>query len=172
MSAAPEIGPDVNLLAVLREQVTFHHKTGARSERIEGRLHVVGLTLLGGTLAACAVHLWLGIASSEGHSVLLIGNLVFLCGFLPALGAALAGIVNQGEFQRIAMRSNAMRAQLEILLAKATALEDTLSRPALPGTAPPSRAATELATTAAQLMVNEVLDWRVVFLDRPLTPPS
>lgn len=161
-----------DLLAVLRDQIDFHKKTAARSERIEGRLHVVGLTLLGATLAACAVHLWLGVAASEGHSVLLIGNLVFLCGFLPALGAALAGIVNQGEFQRIAMRSKAMRAQLAILLTKATALEEALSHPALPGSEPPSRAATELATTAAQLMVNEVLDWRVVFLDRPLTPPS
>lgn len=161
-----------NLLAVLRDQVAFHRKTGARCERIEGRLHIVGLTLLGATLVACAVHLWLGVVSTEGHSVLLIGNLVFLCGFLPALGAALAGIVNQGEFQRIAMRSKAMQAQLELLLTEAAALEDRLSHPALRNAAPPSRAATELATTAAQLMVNEVLDWRVVFLDRPLTPPS
>jgi hypothetical protein len=35
-----------------------------------------------------------------------------------------------------------------------------------------SPAAVELAGDAARLLMNEVLDWRIVFLDRPLTPPS
>jgi len=30
----------------------------------------------------------------------------------------------------------------------------------------------ELADEIARLLVNEVLDWRVVFLDRPLHPPA
>jgi hypothetical protein len=33
-----------------------------------------------------------------------------------------------------------------------------------------SAEAAELATATAQVMLNEVLDWRVVFLDQPLKP--
>jgi hypothetical protein len=32
--------------------------------------------------------------------------------------------------------------------------------------------AAALAGDAARLLVNEVLDWRVVFLDQPLKPPA
>lgn len=32
--------------------------------------------------------------------------------------------------------------------------------------------AVALASDAARLLVNEVLDWRVVFLDQPLKPPA
>ena len=32
--------------------------------------------------------------------------------------------------------------------------------------------AVQLAGDAAHLMIFEVLDWRVVFLDRPLNPPA
>jgi hypothetical protein len=41
-------------------------------------------------------------------------------------------------------------------------------QPSAPGT---SRELTALASETAQLMVNEVLDWRIVFLDRPLREP-
>ena len=40
------------------------------------------------------------------------------------------------------------------------------------GTELQSREVIELATELAQLMVNEVLDWRVVFKDRPPVLPA
>lgn len=35
-----------------------------------------------------------------------------------------------------------------------------------------STKAAQLAGDAAHLMIFEVLDWRVIFLDRPLNPPA
>lgn len=93
--------------------------------------------------------------------------LTFVCGFFPACGAALAGISNQGEFRRIAQRSRSMADQLKVKLQQVEAVERQL--------ADSSSTATQLspelsnaASTTSQLMVNEVLDWRVIFQDRPL----
>lgn len=62
-----------------------------------------------------------------------------------------------------------MGKQPEQLQNSADALAARLdAAPPASGAPRPSWEATELATQAAQLMVNEVLDWRVVFLDEPL----
>lgn len=91
--------------------------------------------------------------------------LTFLCAFLPAVGAALAAINNQGEFTRIAKRSRAMAERLEQIRGE---IQTQLS----PSANPTSGEAVAFGLRVAQLMVDEVLDWRVVFLDRPLIPPA
>jgi len=100
-----------------------------------------------------------------------LGSLIFLAGFLPAMGAATAGINNQGEFQRLSMRSKAMAERLRLLDTRATNLLARLESTSRPWVLGASVDVRELATEAAQLMVNEVLDWRVIFLDRPLREP-
>jgi len=159
------------LIAVLKGQVQFHRAGAERSGRLEDRLHGVGLALLLATLLACAIH----FRASLRDRTELFGTLTFCCGFFPALGAALAGIANQGEFRRIRKRSEAMRQQLEVSL---KGIEDVAAKLRAEPDSPvaPSRQyspeVSASASDAAQLMVNEVLDWRVVFLDRPLTPPA
>ena len=76
---------------------------------------------------------------------------------LPALGAALEGINNQGEFTRTARRAPRWRAPSKPMPPKSQAREET--RPS-PGPA------TALSSQITQTMVDEVTDWRAVFSDR------
>jgi hypothetical protein len=143
-------------------QTKFHKSSAGRSERIEHRLHVAGLVLLVGTLVCCAMHLL--------HVELWLPGLwTFLGGALPALGAALAGISNQGEFRRIAKRSEAMAAHLERLKTELDQLHSRLNESNVEQLSQP---VARLASEIARLMINEVLDWRVMLLDRPLQPPG
>ncbi len=143
---------------LLDSQVDFHTRSAARSLAIERRLHrgIVALLIL--TLAVCLLHLT--------HIVHSVHLLAALSGLLPALGAALAGINNQGEFRRIARRSRAMQGQLEIEADRVRRLKAVVegSRPDEPCAA----RVMNLASHSASLMVQEVLDWRIVVLERPL----
>jgi hypothetical protein len=157
-----------NLGALLQQQSRYHAGNAAQCHRIEHRLHVIGMTLLVGTLFAAGVHLAGGLVAWVPHSTRLSGVLIALAAFLPALGAALAGISNQGEFVRMAKRSAAMAQHLGALL-------DDVQRMLNPsqGAAEVSWAnVVSLTIGTAQLMSREVMDWRVVFLDRPLNPPA
>ncbi len=91
-------------------------------------------------------------------------RLVLISAFFPALAAALAGISNQGEFSRVAKRSAAMADSFEKFSEQIKALLHTEvpSGPKLSQVVP-------LAGRIAQVMVDEVADWRVVFTDRPPT---
>jgi hypothetical protein len=91
--------------------------------------------------------------------------LPILCAILPALGAAIAGINNQGEFARIAKRSESM---VERLTEIDQRIDDLLGR----GSRLQSSEVIVLATELAQLMVDEVSEWRVVFQDRPPVLPG
>jgi hypothetical protein len=161
-----------HLAGLLADQAKYHETNAGRCHQVEERLHRCGVLLLGMTLICCGLHFlpefWHGLEYPEW----LFAVLTFLCGFSPALGAALAGINNQGEFRRIAKRSEAMRAQLSILLEETESLRGRLS--AAPGQSPEQFSApvAALAGDAARLLINEVLDWRVVFLDQPLKPPA
>jgi hypothetical protein len=83
----------------------------------------------------------------------------------PAFGAALAGIRSQGEFERVKKRSKAMQYWLEQISKRP---EPT------PGSEAPilSVELSGIAAKAGQLMVDELLDWRTVFKDRPLPEPE
>jgi hypothetical protein len=158
-----------HLLELVLGQRQWHHTNAERCDRIEKRLHLTGLVLLWATVLAVGLHLLFALAPALAPPWL-PRALTFLCGFLPALGAALYGITNQGEFRRIEKRSRAMGEHLKDLHERARDLKQDLERgQAQDGL--PSRRVVALATDVAQLMAGEVLDWRVVFLDRPLTQP-
>jgi hypothetical protein len=152
---------------LLQQQRRFHEQGAARAHRIEHRLHWCGITTLVVTAVCCVLHLLLHPLHPP-HQV--TAALTFFCGFLPALGAAVAGISNQGEFRRIAKRSRAMQEQLHLLVGEAHVLHERLA--SVPDDHPMSTEVAELAAKTARLMVTEVLDWRVVFLDQPLRPPA
>jgi uncharacterized protein DUF4231 len=149
-------------------QLQFHINTEERSEKIAHRLHLWSTILFGATFCGIALHLALDVsahrhmlAGLEGHPWLQRW-LVLASATLPALGAALAAISNQGEFARLARRSAAMtdgfrrfETQIKDLQSPSTASALKLSQ-VIP-----------LATKIAEVMVEEVSDWRVVFLDRP-----
>jgi hypothetical protein len=91
--------------------------------------------------------------------------LVTLNALLPAFGAAIAAIRSQGEFHRVAQRSLAMREELD-------ELKLALSQIAPRGDELKSQEMRRIVEQAARLMINETLDWRIVFQDRPLVLPA
>ena len=113
-----------------------------------------------------------GAGAVAAPAAWVLGSLTFVAGFFPALGSALAGISNQGEFARLARRSRGMHQRFSEILDEVRAFERHLG-PSSTGTCAPgaSRKLSALASETARLMVNEVLDWRIVFLDRPLREP-
>jgi len=151
---------DINDL--LTEQTQFHQTTSRKYKDIEHRLHAICMGLLVLTFLAGLVHFF--------HLVEAEGMLTFFCGFFPALGAALEGISNQGEFRRIGMRSESMAKALEQLIKQSVKLQSELDNGWNSSDIPISMQLAALANEAARLMVMEVLDWRVVFLDRSLNP--
>ena len=65
-----------------------------------------------------------------------------------------------------------MEVQLQALLEETNSLKDNLNKLAGQTTALHSVEVRSLATRVGNLLVSEVLDWRVVFTDRPLDPPA
>ena len=149
-----------NIKQLLEDQIGFHYETGRRNHRIEHRLHMICIILLIGTIAAGVSH-YLHIVSDV---------MTAFCGILPALGASLEGINNQGEFKRVGKRSESMTNALDALKARAARLESFLDGDPRDNETPISQQIASLANESARLMVSEVLDWRVIFLDRPLNP--
>lgn len=155
-----------DLQTLLKGQVSFHQTTADRCETIEHRLHWTELVLFGATLACCLLHIagWVGWVHLRGPV------LTFFCGFFPVLGASLAGIVNQGEFRRIAQQSRSMVERLQVQLRELDELSQSLAKTAQH----PEQWSADIAnaaTVSARIMVTEVLGWRVIFQDRPLNPP-
>ncbi|HZT41547.1 MAG TPA: hypothetical protein VFA07_05140 [Chthonomonadaceae bacterium] len=171
-----------DLETLLEEQRKYHQSLGKRAHIIETRLHQGVLIMLWLTVACCVFHLFPGFISllDERFPTLLARFpvlstlsaalhdpkhlLTFLCGFLPALGAAFIGMNNQGEFRRVARRSESMHKHLSMLLTDTQKLKDIVQTAAESHN---SRVRAHAEKVAIELM-QEVLDWRVMFLDRPL----
>ena len=88
------------------------------------------------------------------------------------MGASLSGISNQAEFRSLTNRSDAMRQRLELLRGEITKHKKQLESPWDEQGRPHSRRVLELASETADLLVSEVLDWRVILLEKPLRPPT
>jgi hypothetical protein len=153
-------------------QIRYHQTTLRRCHNMETRLHWGGVALLGVTVLACLAHLGVGIRPDGDRLHVLSPVLTFLCGFLPALGAALAAISNQGEFRSLTKQSRAMRAHLRNRLPEIKELRELIRNTPDQSACQFSTKAEKLGRTASDLLVNEVLDWRSVVLDQPLRTPA
>jgi hypothetical protein len=154
-------------------QITYHKINQNRCAGIDRKLHYAGLVMLVLTIISCCIHLFMGVLLRHPMTSWLSPNLmIFLCGFLPALGAALAGINNQGEFKRISKRSKAMGEQLGLIITTVDELKTVIEHPDGIRREQFSVRTTEITAKTARLLTSEVLDWRVVFLDRPLITPT
>jgi hypothetical protein len=166
---ASYLGACQDLLArSLEGQVRYHHDAAAASERLHHRLHRLGQGFFGITSLVCAAHLLhvSGSPAEHGEAGGWLGLLI-LYGVvvLPAYGAAFAAILSQGEFERIAERSRAMREKLAELAPPLAQAEEA-------GEVLPSRRLGQIAEAAAAVMVADLLDWRVVFQGKPLVLPG
>lgn len=154
--------------ALIIGQEKYHRENLAGLRPVDNRLHRLGEWLFLATLAACASRLVVALFrdsftlhTAESWD----GWLMFCAAFLPAFGAAMAAIRSQGEFHRLVQRSRAMQdelAQLREVVANVPVRPNELS----------SQLLQQAAEQTSRLMYNEVLDWRIVFQDRPLVWPA
>jgi hypothetical protein len=150
------------LEALLAGQVKYHEDNSDRLESVDHRLHLMGAGLFLATLGACAFHLFVASAHwGEDWDRWLI----FFAAFLPALGAAMAAIRSQGEFHRVVERSRAMREELGKISKAVHGVTPEATRL-------DSQALQQFVEQTTRLMYSEVLDWRIVFQDRPLVWPA
>jgi hypothetical protein len=147
-----------------KEQIKYHEDNCGRLHNLDLRLHRLGDAFFIATFIACGIHLGLELGLERVPSWTSI-LLVTLNALLPACGAALAAIRSQGEFQRIARRSEAMCEELK-------ELRQQLSFVATTGNDLHSQEMRRVIERIARLMLNETLDWRIVFQDRPLVLPG
>jgi hypothetical protein len=155
-------------------QFKFHNDTEKRSNHIAHRLHKTSTFLFALTLFGIGLHLLLDLLEAgvlphtldfhipESVQKELDRWLVLGSAFLPALAAALAGISNQGEFARVAKRSAAMANSCRRFAEQISAMRAANAQGFLK-----LSQVIPLAGEIAEVMVDEVADWRVVFIDRP-----
>ncbi len=148
-SENPDLSP-----GEIQGQINYHQENAKQLYGIVHRLHWLGFILFLLTLAVCVDHLVFHFIPTSISMV--------LAGATPALGAALIGILSQGEFERLVKRSKAMHHTLERLL-KSIHQESVT---------PTFNVLGRKADEAADIMMTEVLDWRIVFLEKPLALPS
>jgi len=139
----------------IRDQINYHQRNARVSQKVNERLRNVGLGLFFLAAAAAVCHLFLPKAWPHLLTTLTIVG--------PSFGAAAAAIRSQGEFERLTKSSRAMSSQLKSLCEKVQALKpNDLSSVKL----------TQLAVESAQLMVKDVLNWRLVVEEKPLDLPA
>ena len=162
-------------------QLGFHAMNHERSERIHERLHDLTALALAATMAGIGLHLVMVLAlypvvfdslyqALDRNRLGWTRNVVDLLllstsAALPALSAAFAGISNQGEFMRISKRAAAMASGFRRFRDQI----DTMRDPPGGGPPPSLTAVVPLVRNIAAMMVDEVMDWRVVFTDRATT---
>ena len=144
-------------------QLRFHRDTEMRSAHIAHRLHNASTWLFGLTLFGIGLHLLLELSGVAVRREV-DHWLVLASAFLPALAAALAGISNQGEFARVAKRSAAMADSFGRFAGQIAVLRSSDAKGVLK-----LAQVVPLGGEIAEVMVDEVADWRVVFIDRPQT---
>jgi hypothetical protein len=142
------------LTNLIEDQIKYHRATGHRYKRLDETLHIAGSGLFAATFVACGLHLLTSRPFSAEW-------LIFYAAFFPALSAALSAIRTQAEALRLARRSHAMEKSLDQIKL------DLASVP-IRGQEGHSQRLRLAADRVTDLMVREMLDWRVVLLDRPL----
>jgi hypothetical protein len=147
-------------------QIGFHASSGARSNRIRHRLHLATVGLVTITIFAVYTHLIVIELTPPEFSHAVSGWLVLLSAVAPAFGAAVANINNQGEFQRLAKRNEAMAEALASFRQEIAEQRLNLST----GHKPDLPAVTSITDRVAGAMLHEVVDWRVIVVDRPMAP--
>jgi hypothetical protein len=159
----------------IRGQIDYHEHNADRMEKLDSRF--VGLTkaLFGvAILAAISAMVLQAPWFKDSLRSILPGWLplrwatavtAFLATASPTLGAALAGIRSQAEFERVKKRSRAMLHTLQRICKELDARDDRAENISL-------AALNLIVADAGQLMVDELLDWRIVFKDRPLPEPG
>jgi hypothetical protein len=148
-------------------QIDYHKSNAERLEKLDSRFRHVGGGLFVAAFVAAVIALY-HLSTAASHDCEPTRTEIFfglIATAFPALGAALAGIRTQAEFERVKKRSRAMLQTLQRICKELAPRQE--------GREKISYAALNLIVAeAGQLMVDELLDWRIVFKDRPLPEPG
>ncbi len=144
-------------------QVNYHNDNASRHLHLNHSLHFLTLTLFWTTLLACILHSFfensLKAALSESSELIVTAFLVGLAVVLPAFGAAIEGINHQGEFERIARRSRAIKIHFDSLVSDLGKKKQISFR--------------ELGRIGESFcgkQITEQTDWRSVFFSKDVNP--
>jgi hypothetical protein len=140
--------------AELRGQIRYHEPNAELMETLEHRLHTLGYFLFVATAIMLVIAL-LTPQDLQGAKTLMI----FLTVVFPTFGSAFNAIRVQGDFMTVARRS---RQTAKRLIAIANALSgEPLSFARL----------ADRVETASDMMMDDLVEWQLVFRTRPLALP-
>ncbi|MEM8772291.1 MAG: hypothetical protein AAGD92_11630 [Pseudomonadota bacterium] len=157
----------------IRPQIAYHDRKAHTLHAMEHRLHHLGEYAFGATLIVCLAYLSLAFSAGKETEFQkwayatkndIKGAVTLLTGFLPSLGAAFFGIRVQGEFASTAERSHATAAQLKTIAAKFEQLAS--------GDNPRLSVLRTRVEEAARAMLMENMDWRLLYISKPLNLPG
>lgn len=139
----------------LEDQLTYHHAIARRFALIEKIAKFVMLTLFFTTFVIVAWH-FLSVLQMDNPAPAQLTLTTLFAAALPAFLAAIHGISVQGEFEQLAERSESTAKHLAYLVSKFKCIESTY-RPSL------VNALSDQSVEAASIMLDEVLDWRILY---------
>jgi hypothetical protein len=136
-------------------------KNARRHNALHRRLHKLSIALFILTLIACVAHL--SFKPKENLAVAhYIESTLTLCAIvLPAFGAAIQGILHQGEFGRLERRSRALKNNLQKLRNQVKISDKELS----------FRDLGRDTESFSQIQMLEQADWRSVFIIKDISLP-
>jgi hypothetical protein len=143
------------LTAMLKNQAGYHKTNAERHERIVSLLHGLNTVLLLLIVGACLTNVNQSYAKPD--DALAVWSTISAA-VLPAFGATVAGLLSQGEFERIAQRSAGMSERLAHII-------DSLNKP---DSSDAMETLEEAANEAIDIMSEELSDWQVIFHAKPL----
>lgn len=158
----------------IRPQIAYHNHKAEVLHKMEHRLHHLGEFAFAMTLLVCLIYLSLVFLKSGDFGAvkdfayktekIVKNGVTMMTGFLPALGAAFFGIRVQGEFGSTAERSHATAAQLQNIAQKFEPLSQS--------DAPRLEILRLRVAEAARAMLMENMDWRLLYISKPLNLPG
>ena len=158
----------------IRPQIAYHNRKAETLHKMEHRLHHLGEFAFAMTLLVCLLYLGLVFLKSGDFGVvqefayktekIVKNGVTMMTGFLPALGAAFFGIRVQGEFGSTAERSHATAAQLQNIAQKFEPLAHSQT--------PRLEILRLRVAEAARAMLMENMDWRLLYISKPLNLPG
>jgi hypothetical protein len=152
---------------ILEEQICYHRRKAKRMRGLDSLFHTFGTILFGFTAVACVFDIIDLVNPGAGGWLATLHHwqpvVIFAAGVAPAFGAALLGIRNIGEYDRLERRSSAMAAALDQTRADLTHEDGRRLRR--------GRLAQHLEAIAAQ-MVSETADWRTLVITRRIEWPG
>jgi hypothetical protein len=136
-------------------QINYHARNATRLHLIDERLHRLVWLFTAVAALACVAHLVI-------HDHHVAPWLTLLAAGFPAAAGACHAISTQGEFRKLAERSGAMSENLTRLEVELRAMDA--------GGGCTAASLRRSAEKVAQVMIEEVLDWQILYRKQPFNP--